>query len=79
MTSFFLFLSDVFVWTFQFFEAFGNVINWILFLVSCALFIYWCWVLVAPLGGDKDKAYTLSKTDGKRPYYDPELYNKNKD
>jgi hypothetical protein len=75
MTSFFLFLSKVFKWAFGFFDAFGNVLNWILFIVCCALFTYWCYVLVAKLGGDKDKDY-YSPTEGNHPYYDPKIYKK---
>lgn len=75
MTSFFLFLSDVFKWTFGIFEFGGNVINWILFIVASALFTYWCWVLVSKLGGDKDKEY-VSPTAGKHPYYDPKIHKK---
>lgn len=78
MTSFWLFLSDTFKWSFQFFDLTGNVINWILFIVSCALFIHWCIVLVTTLGGDKDKEY-YSPTEGKFPYYDPKIYNRNED
>ncbi len=75
MTSFFLFLSDVFKWTFGFFDAAGNVLNWILFLVVVALFCYWCYILFATLGGNKDKEY-YSPTEGKYPYYDPKIYKK---
>lgn len=75
MTSFWLFLSDVFKWSFGFFDAFGNVLNWILFIVASIFFIYWCYVLVATLGGDKDKEY-FSPTEGKFPYYDPKKYKK---
>ncbi|MFZ4930117.1 MULTISPECIES: DUF6341 family protein [unclassified Chryseobacterium] len=75
MTSFFLFLSKVFKWTFGFFDAFGNVLNWILFIVCCVMFTYWCYVLVVTLGGDKDKDY-YSPTEGKNPYYDPNIYKK---
>ncbi|PIF47228.1 hypothetical protein CLU96_4277 [Chryseobacterium sp. 52] len=75
MTSFWLFLSKVFKAAFGFFETFGNVLNWILFTVCCVMFIYWCYVLVAKLGGDKDKDY-YSPTEGKNPYYDPKIYKK---
>lgn len=75
MTSFWLFLSEVFVWSYGFYDAFGNVINWILFLVSCVLFCYWCYVLIATLGGNEDKEY-YSPTEGKFPYYDPKIYKK---
>lgn len=75
MTSVWLFLSEVFKWTFGFFDAFGNVLNWILFIVASILFIYWCYVLVVTLGGDKDKEY-FSPTEGKNPYYDPKIYKK---
>lgn len=75
MTSVWLFLSKVFKWTFGFFDAFGNVLNWILFIVASILFIYWCYVLVVTLGGDKDKEY-FSPTEGKNPYYDPKIYKK---
>ncbi|GEN72461.1 MULTISPECIES: DUF6341 family protein [Chryseobacterium] len=75
MTSFWLFLSKVFKWAFGFFDAFGNVLNWILFIVCCVLFTYWCYVLVVKLGGDKDKDY-YSPTEGKNPYYDPKIYKK---
>lgn len=75
MTSFWLFLSKVFVWSYGFYDAFGNVINWILFIVASVLFVYWCYVLVVTLGGNKDKEY-YSPTEGKFPYYDPKIYNK---
>lgn len=75
MTSFFLFLSDVFKWTFGFFSTFGYVFNWILFLVASALFTYWCWVLISKLGNNKDKEY-FSPTEGHHPYYDPKIMKK---
>ncbi|AZB22862.1 hypothetical protein EG338_12825 [Kaistella haifensis] len=75
MTSFFLFLSDAFKWSFGFFDVAGNVLNWVLFLVASALFTYWCYVLVATLGGDKDKEY-FSPTEGHHPYYDPKIHSK---
>jgi hypothetical protein len=75
MTSFWLFLSDVFKWSFGFYDAVGNVLNWVLFFVSCILFIYWCYVLVITLGGNKDKEY-FSPTEGHHPYYDPRIYEK---
>ncbi|MEN2435160.1 hypothetical protein AAH994_07090 [Weeksellaceae bacterium A-14] len=75
MTGFWLFLSSVFKWSFQFFDFAGNGLNWILFFVACTLFIYWCYVLVAKLGGNKDKEY-FSPTEGKQPYYDPKIYKK---
>ncbi|KFE98294.1 DUF6341 family protein [Chryseobacterium luteum] len=75
MTSFWLFLSKVFKWAFGFFDAFGNVLNWILFIVCCVMFTYWCYVLVVKLGGDKDKDY-FSPSEGKNPYYDPKIYKK---
>lgn len=75
MTSFFLFLSDVFKWTFGLFDFAGNIINWILFVVATALFCYWCYVLLVTLGGDKDKEY-FSPTEGKHPYYDPKINKK---
>lgn len=75
MTSFWLFLSKVFVWSYGFYDAFGNVINWILFIVASVLFVYWCYVLIVTLGGNKDKEY-YSPTEGKFPYYDPKIYNK---
>ncbi len=75
MTSFWLFLGSVFKWSFEFYDIFGNVLNWILFIVACVLFVYWCWELVGPLGGDKDKDY-VSPSKKVRPYYDPEIYKK---
>ena len=75
MTGFWLFLSDVFKWSFGFYDLFGNVINWILFIVASVLFIYWCYVLVVDLDGDNDKEY-FSPTEGKFTYYDPKIYKK---
>lgn len=75
MTSFYLFLSDVFKWSFQFFDFAGNLINWVLFIIACGMFTYWCYILIATLGNNKDKEY-FSPTEGKYPYYDPELYSK---
>jgi pyruvate-formate lyase-activating enzyme len=73
MTAFWLFLSDVFKWTFQIFDFAGNAINWILFFTACGMFCYWCFVLVSKLGNNKDKDY-FSQTEGKNPYYDPKIY-----
>ena len=75
MTSFWLFLSDVFKFSFQFYDLFGNVLNWILFTVASVLFIYWCYVLVVTLGNNKDKEY-YSPTEGKFLYYNPDLHTK---
>ena len=50
MTSFWLFLSDLFKWSFGFYDFAGNVLNWILFIVASTLFCYWCYVLVTTLG-----------------------------
>lgn len=75
MTSFWLFLSGLFKWSFGFYDAVGYVMNWILFLVASALFIYWCWELVVPLGNNKDKDYTPPSPEA-RPYYDPEIMKK---
>lgn len=76
MTSFWLFLSDLFVWSYGFFDYAGNVLNWILFFAGVLLFSYWCYVLVATLGGNKDKEY-FSPTEGHHPYYDPKIHKKN--
>lgn len=73
MTSFWLFLSDMFKWSFGFFDMFGNVLNWILFIVGTGLFTYWCYVLIVTLGNNKDKEYH-SPTEGKHPYYKKELH-----
>lgn len=75
MTSFWLFLGSVFKWSFGFYDMFGYVLNWILFIVACVLFVYWCWELVVPLGNNKDNDYK-SPSKEKRPYYDPEIYKK---
>lgn len=75
MTSFWLFLSDAFKASFTFYDAFGNVLNWIFFIVCCVLFTYWCWVLIGPLGNNKDLEYK-SPSKVKRPYYDPEIMKK---
>ncbi|MGC4130102.1 MAG: hypothetical protein QM564_11240 [Bergeyella sp.] len=75
MTSFWLFLSKVFTWSFGFFEIFGNVLNWVLFITASVLFVYWCWELVVPLGNNKDNDYQ-SPSNEPRPYYDPEIYKK---
>ena len=75
MTSFWLFLSGIFKWSFGFFDAAGNVMNWILFIVASVMFCYWCYILVATLGGDKDKNY-FSPTEGHHPYYDPQIMKK---
>lgn len=75
MTSFWLFLSGVFTGSFRFYDAFGYVINWVLFIVACALFIYWCWELIVPLGNNEDKDYK-SPSKEIRPYYDSEIMKK---
>lgn len=75
MTSFWLFLSGLFKWSFGFYDFAGNFLNWILFIILCVMFVYWCYVLVVTLGGDKDKEY-FSPTEGKYPYYDPKIYEK---
>ncbi len=75
MTSFFLFLSSVFKWFFQFFPFAGNVVNWILFFAGVTIFCYWCYVLISKLGGNKDTEY-FSPTEGHHPYYDPKIHRK---
>ena len=75
MTSFRLFLSDVFKFTFGFYDFAGNVMNWILFFVASGIFTYWCYVLVSVLGNNKDKDYH-SPTEGKFHYYNPEIHTK---
>ncbi|WP_027377196.1 hypothetical protein [Kaistella palustris] len=75
MTSIFLLISRFFKWSFGFFDFAGNVVNWILFFVASAIFCYWVYVLISVLGGNKDKVY-VSPTEGKHPYYDPEIYSK---
>ena len=75
MTSFWLALSAAFKWSFGFYRLFGNVLNWVLFLVAAGFFCYWCYVLVVNLGNNKDKEY-YSPTEGKNPYYDPAIYKK---
>jgi hypothetical protein len=75
MTGFWLFLSAAFKWSFHFFDKFGYIVNWILFFTGCALFVYWCWQLIFPLGNAKDKTYK-SPSKETRPYYDPKIYNK---
>ncbi|MBS1572718.1 MAG: hypothetical protein JST62_10015 [Bacteroidetes bacterium] len=76
MTALWLLLSSIFKWSFQFYDMFGNVLNWVLFVVASAIFIYWCWELIVPLGNNKDKDYT-SPSKEFRPYYDPKIYKKN--
>ncbi|WP_417430114.1 hypothetical protein [Halpernia sp.] len=75
MTSFWLFLSSVFKWSFGFFDFAGNVLNWILFFVALGFFCYWCYILIVQLGNNKDKEHH-NDTYGKHPYYDPKIYNK---
>ena len=75
MTSLFLLISDAFKWSFQFYDLFGNVLNWILFVVASAYFTYWCWELIVPLGNNKDNDY-ISPSKEPRPYYDPKIYKK---
>lgn len=75
MTSFWLFLSSVFKFSFGFYTHVGYFFNWVLFIVGCVFFLYWCYVLIAVLGGNQDKEY-YSPTEGKFPYYDPERYSK---
>lgn len=72
MTSLWLFLSDVFVWSFGFYDMLGYILNWILFIVASVLFTYWCWELVVPLGNNKDRDYQ-SPSKQVRPYYDPKI------
>lgn len=73
MTSFWLFLSEVFKFSFQFYDLFGPVLNWVLFALASGIFTYWCYVLVVTLGNNKDKDYH-SPTEGKFPYYNPEIH-----
>jgi hypothetical protein len=46
-----------------------------LIFVATGIFTYWCYVLVAVLGNNKDKDYH-SPTEGKFHYYEPELHTK---
>lgn len=73
MTSFWLFLSKVFKFSFQFYDLTGNVLNWVLFFVASTLFVYWCYVLIVTLGNNKDKEYH-SPTEGKFHYYNPDIH-----
>jgi len=73
MTDFLLWLSGAFKWSFGFFDIFGNAINWILFIASVILFVYWCVVLITRLGGNKDKEYK-SDTEAGHFYYTEKLY-----
>lgn len=73
MTSFWLFLGKIFKWSFGFYDHFGYVLNWILFLVASAYFCYWCYTLVVTLGNNKDKEYH-SDTEDNNPYYRTDLY-----
>ncbi|QCX53473.1 hypothetical protein [Elizabethkingia sp. JS20170427COW] len=73
MTSLWLLLSKAFVWSFGFYDMFANVLNWVFFLVASGFFVYWCYVLTAVLGNNKDKEYH-SDTEGKFPYYTEDLY-----
>ena len=75
MTSFWLFLSEVFKFSFKFYDLAGNVLNWVLFFVATGIFTDWCYTLVKTLGNNKDKEYH-SPTEGKFHYYDPELHTK---
>ena len=75
MTSFWLFLSDLFMWSYGLFDFAATELNWILFIAAVAIFGYWCYVLVSTLGGNKDKAY-FSPTEGHHPYYDPAIHKK---
>lgn len=75
MTTIFLLISDLFKWSFGFFDFAANFVNWILFFAGTALFTNWCYVLYSKLGGNKDKAYH-SPTEGHHPYYDPKIYKK---
>lgn len=77
MTSFWLFLSDLFKASFKFYNVAGYVLNWILFFVAAAMFCYWCYVLITVLGNNKDKEY-YSPTEGKFPYYDPKIHSEKK-
>lgn len=73
MTSFWLFLSHLFVESFKFYDFAGNILNWVLFIVASSFFTYWCVQLVSTFGNNKDKEY-VSPTEGKHPYYDPKIY-----
>lgn len=75
MTWLWLSLSKLFKWSFGFYDAAGYILNWILFFAACGFFIYWCYVLVVTLGNNKDKEY-YSPTEGKFPYYNPEIMKK---
>jgi hypothetical protein len=77
MTSFWLFLSSVFKWSFGFYDFSANVLNWVLFLTGFGFFCYWCYILIVKLGNNTDEEYT-NDTYGKHPYYDPKIYNKEK-
>ena len=78
MTSFWLFLSKMFLASYKFYDAFAYELNWVLFIVGSGFFLYWCSVLIFELGGHKDKTY-YSSTEGKFPYYDPKYYSKKED
>lgn len=73
MTSFWLFLSEVFKFSYKFYDLAGNVVNWVLFLAASIMFCYWCYTLITTFGNNKDKDYH-SPTEGKYPYYNAELH-----
>jgi hypothetical protein len=77
MTSFWLFLSSVFKWSFGFYDFSANVLNWVLFFVTFGFFCYWCYILIVKLGNNTDEEYK-NDTCGHYPYYDPKIYNKEK-
>lgn len=78
MTWFWLFLSKVFKWSFGFYDLFAFPLNWIFFLVCVVFFCYWVYVLVSPLGGNRDLPYK-SPSKQIRPYLDPTVMKVEKD
>ena len=49
MTSFWLFLSKMFLASYKFYDAFAYELNWVLFIVGSGFFLYWCSVLIFEL------------------------------
>jgi hypothetical protein len=66
MSSFWLFISDVFKASFAFFDTFGFVLNWIMVGVITYFFWGWCKSIIA--FGKEDKDY-VSPTEHDAEYY----------
>lgn len=56
ITDIFYGLSDFFKWSYGLLELIGEPLDWVLFVVGCAMLVWWC-LQLAKFGNDNEKKY----------------------